>query len=195
MTAPVKKVKVEILRSVAGNANPQYDLPDHGYGPGDIVELHPELASKWIASGIARGMDKTERREELERLREEVELLELKELRDKLKALSQRPQSGQPILWPKKTERELAFYIADLYDEAKRIRDEGAPLPEHIPSEIREAENKDEAILRYAARFYVIKDGKRKPVNPRSLLNSYHEKLRETSPTSFPARDGTLRKL
>lgn len=48
-----KKIKVKMLVSVAGNADERYDLPSHGYGAGQIIELHPELAASWIASGRA----------------------------------------------------------------------------------------------------------------------------------------------
>lgn len=46
-----KKTKVKILIPVAGGAEPMYDLPDFGYAPGQIVELHPKLAQIWIATG------------------------------------------------------------------------------------------------------------------------------------------------
>lgn len=47
------KIKVKMLTGVAGNANPVYDLPAHGYQPDEIVEVHPELAKFWFASGLA----------------------------------------------------------------------------------------------------------------------------------------------
>ena len=50
------KVKVKMLTGIAGNANPAYDLPEHGYSPEEIVELHPYLAERWIASGLAEAV-------------------------------------------------------------------------------------------------------------------------------------------
>ncbi len=49
----VKKTKVKMLITVAGGADARYDLPDFGYAPGQIVELHPKLAELWIATGKA----------------------------------------------------------------------------------------------------------------------------------------------
>ena len=51
------KIKVKMLTSIAGNANPVYDLPDHGYQFGQVVELHPDLAALWIASGKAEAVE------------------------------------------------------------------------------------------------------------------------------------------
>jgi len=47
------KTKLKMLMSVAGNADARYDLPAFAYKKGQIVELHPELAKSWIASGRA----------------------------------------------------------------------------------------------------------------------------------------------
>jgi hypothetical protein len=47
------KIKVKMLTSIAGLANPDYDLPEHGYQQEEIVELHPVLANAWIEAGIA----------------------------------------------------------------------------------------------------------------------------------------------
>ena len=52
----MKKIKVKMLTSIAGLANPDYDLPEHGYTVGDIVELHPQLAEAWIQSGTAEAV-------------------------------------------------------------------------------------------------------------------------------------------
>jgi hypothetical protein len=52
----MKKVEVKMLTSIAGLANPMYDLPDHCYAFGDIVEVHPNLAEAWIQSGIAEAV-------------------------------------------------------------------------------------------------------------------------------------------
>jgi hypothetical protein len=50
------KIKVKMLTSIAGLANPLYDLPEHGYQQDDIVELHPTLANAWIEAGIAEAV-------------------------------------------------------------------------------------------------------------------------------------------
>lgn len=50
------KIKVKMLTSIAGLANPAYDLPEHGYQQDDIVELHPVLANAWIEAGIAEAV-------------------------------------------------------------------------------------------------------------------------------------------
>lgn len=47
------KIKVKMLTSIAGLANPDYDLPEHGFQAGDIAELHPKLAEAWVEAGIA----------------------------------------------------------------------------------------------------------------------------------------------
>ena len=52
----MKKVKVRMLTGIAGLPNPMYDLPEHGYAPGDIVELHPALANAWIEAHIAEAI-------------------------------------------------------------------------------------------------------------------------------------------
>lgn len=52
------KIKVKMLTGIAGRANPLYDLPDHGYQPDEIVDLHPELAKFWFAAGIAEPVAK-----------------------------------------------------------------------------------------------------------------------------------------
>jgi hypothetical protein len=46
-------MKVTILQSIAGNAEPLYDLPEFSFRPGETVELNDALAKAWIASGIA----------------------------------------------------------------------------------------------------------------------------------------------
>jgi hypothetical protein len=49
----LKKVKVRVLTvSMAGLAMPIYDQEAFSYSEGDLVELHPELARKWIESGL-----------------------------------------------------------------------------------------------------------------------------------------------
>jgi hypothetical protein len=46
-------MKVTILQSIAGNAEPLYGLPEFSFRPGETVELNDDLAKTWIASGIA----------------------------------------------------------------------------------------------------------------------------------------------
>lgn len=46
-------MKVRILTSICGHAEPMYDLPDFCFAVGDVVDLHDGLASAWIKSGIA----------------------------------------------------------------------------------------------------------------------------------------------
>lgn len=48
-----KKVRVRIETSIAGAADPLYDLPEHSYKQGVIISVHPNLAEAWTASGIA----------------------------------------------------------------------------------------------------------------------------------------------
>lgn len=43
-----------MLISIAGLPMPQYGIAtDYSLSPGDVLELHDELAEKWIASGHA----------------------------------------------------------------------------------------------------------------------------------------------
>jgi hypothetical protein len=51
------KMKVKMLTSIAGNANPRYDLPEHSFAPQQVVDLHPQLAAAWIHSGIAEEVE------------------------------------------------------------------------------------------------------------------------------------------
>lgn len=46
-------MKVSILQSIAGNAEPMYGQPEFGYAPGQVVEVDDALARAWIAGGIA----------------------------------------------------------------------------------------------------------------------------------------------
>lgn len=49
-----KKVKVEMLTSIAGNPDPRYGPGDISFSIGEIVELHPDQAKAWIAGGLAK---------------------------------------------------------------------------------------------------------------------------------------------
>jgi hypothetical protein len=49
----MQKIKVKLLTSIAGHSDEQYDQPDFGYAPGEVVELHPKLAAAWVSSGLA----------------------------------------------------------------------------------------------------------------------------------------------
>jgi hypothetical protein len=51
--APRRKIKVRILQSIAGHAEPMYDLPDFGFAPGQVVLIDERLAGNWISSGVA----------------------------------------------------------------------------------------------------------------------------------------------
>ena len=46
-------MKVIILQSIAGNAEPRYDLPEFAFRPGEMVDLNDDLAKAWISSGVA----------------------------------------------------------------------------------------------------------------------------------------------
>lgn len=46
-------MKVRMLVSIAGLAEPLYDLPEFSFAPGDEVRLHPDLAKAWIDCGHA----------------------------------------------------------------------------------------------------------------------------------------------
>ena len=47
------KVKVKFLTAISGLPNPAYDLGDHSFAPGDVVELHPDHAAALVAGGLA----------------------------------------------------------------------------------------------------------------------------------------------
>lgn len=44
---------IRMLVSIAGHGIPEFDLPDFSFAPGDEIDLHDELAQKWVESGIA----------------------------------------------------------------------------------------------------------------------------------------------
>lgn len=46
-------MRVQIIQSIAGHADPRYNLPDFGFRPGEVTEIHDTLAGHWIASGVA----------------------------------------------------------------------------------------------------------------------------------------------
>lgn len=54
-------MKVRMLVSIAGHAEPIYELGDFSFAPGDEVELHPALAQAWIESGHAESREETQR--------------------------------------------------------------------------------------------------------------------------------------
>lgn len=50
-------MKVRILKSIAGLAMPQYGITSiFALQPGDVLDLHDELARKWISSRIAKAV-------------------------------------------------------------------------------------------------------------------------------------------
>lgn len=173
----MKKISVQILKSIAGLANPDYGMPEFGYTPGEIVELHPDLASKWIASGIAKAVDElTTLREELERKKLE---LEIKRLHAKLAAPHSKQTSGAEFFIWHKTRRELTAYIDNLFVEAQKAKKAALPIPPDIPREIGSAGSLFEACVRYAPRCRVrTRDGKFKKVNGHTLYISYKQQFR-----------------
>lgn len=49
-----KKTKIKMLTSIAGNADPRYDLThDFSFEVGKVYDVHAALAQAWIAGGIA----------------------------------------------------------------------------------------------------------------------------------------------
>lgn len=53
----MKKVKVEMLTSIAGNPDLRYGQEDINFSIGQIVELHPDQARAYIAGGLAKAVD------------------------------------------------------------------------------------------------------------------------------------------
>ena len=53
---PRPKRKIRMKTSIAGNAEPMYDLRDFAFGPGQEVEVDERLAGNWIASGVAEAV-------------------------------------------------------------------------------------------------------------------------------------------
>lgn len=50
-------MKVRMCISIAGLAMPHYGITsDYSLSPGDVLELHDELAGKWLASGHAEAV-------------------------------------------------------------------------------------------------------------------------------------------
>lgn len=46
-------MRVLIQVSIAGNADPRYNLEEFSFQPGQIADVDPDLAQAWIASGVA----------------------------------------------------------------------------------------------------------------------------------------------
>jgi hypothetical protein len=57
----MQKIKVKLLTSIAGHSDEQYDQPDFGYAPGEVVELHPNLAAAWVSLGWRNYAKKSKR--------------------------------------------------------------------------------------------------------------------------------------
>ena len=50
-------MQIKIVQSIAGHADPRYELEDFGYRPGEVVDVDDELAASWIDAGIAAGLE------------------------------------------------------------------------------------------------------------------------------------------
>jgi hypothetical protein len=50
------KIRVKMLVSIGGLAVPIYGLEEFSFEPGQIVELHPDLARSWISGGLAEAI-------------------------------------------------------------------------------------------------------------------------------------------
>jgi hypothetical protein len=50
-------MKIRILQSIAGHAEPRYGLADFSFPPGAVVDVQEDLAKAWIASKIALAAD------------------------------------------------------------------------------------------------------------------------------------------
>lgn len=53
-------MRVRMLISIAGNAEPNYGLPEFSFAPGDTPDLHKDLAKAWIAAGHAEKFRKSD---------------------------------------------------------------------------------------------------------------------------------------
>ena len=53
-------MKIVILQSIAGLADPTYDQPEFGYAPGQVLEVSEALAKAWIAGAIAAKAKKSD---------------------------------------------------------------------------------------------------------------------------------------
>ena len=47
-------MKVRMLVSIAGHAEPKYGLPEFAFKPGEVVELNDTLAEAWVTAEIAQ---------------------------------------------------------------------------------------------------------------------------------------------
>jgi hypothetical protein len=56
-------ITVRILVSIAGHADPTYNLEDFAFQPAQVVDLDDTLAGKWIAGGIAEALEVEPHRE------------------------------------------------------------------------------------------------------------------------------------
>ena len=54
-------MKIKILQSRAGHAQPQHRLADFSFPPGAVIDIAPFLAQAWIASKTAIAADKAEK--------------------------------------------------------------------------------------------------------------------------------------
>jgi hypothetical protein len=50
-------MKVKMLVSIAGHAEPKYGLPEFAFKPGEVVELTDTLAKAWIAGWLAEAVE------------------------------------------------------------------------------------------------------------------------------------------
>jgi hypothetical protein len=58
-------MKIRILTSIGGNAEPMYGLPEFSFSPGEVVDLDKSLAAAWIAAGHAESVKGKSTQQEL----------------------------------------------------------------------------------------------------------------------------------
>jgi hypothetical protein len=46
-------MKIKMIQSIAGHADPRYEIADFAFRPGEEVDVFDSLAEAWIASGVA----------------------------------------------------------------------------------------------------------------------------------------------
>lgn len=49
--------QVRILTSIAGGPEPRYELGEHAFTAGAVVDLTPAHASAWIGAGLAEAVE------------------------------------------------------------------------------------------------------------------------------------------
>lgn len=51
-------MQIKMLQSIAGHADPDNDIEEFSFKPGDVVDLKDGVAKAWVAGGLAEAVQK-----------------------------------------------------------------------------------------------------------------------------------------